>query len=514
MECQICYLNDENSIWCDKCALIACASCLRLSIEFQLGEMSGLARCPNYNVSCVTSYSEKFIFDLFGSNWYKKTYLEKKFKNWAETLLARTGKGDYELIQKHFKEFVAVKGKVSRQKDELDDLFNNSGVNSELGTWFVKDFKKLGKEKAKAKLLFKQYHRNIEREFYLEKKITRSLSIDPDMLRKRDYAAAIVSYCEMKNCEGLILRPDHKCTMCSSVYCPGCSECLSGEEHVCDDTKKSDHSNFAKTTKFCPVCHTLCAKEGCDQVFCTNCKSLFDWETLELETGKIHNVEALNHAGLRGERDFDDIPCGGMPRASEFVMYFYGVEEVGSHFYSIFVSVNEAIKKVLQFASIRDGKVPELRKKWLMAEYALGYSGKKATAKTLIFLEKEHLASAKEMEIWRLYAHLGIERFRDLLANVQDLYGEEPMMFPLAIKDFLGKFFDEMNAVRLMINGQMQEQRVLTGQTLCSILDPYFSEYVTKDSSITVREDDFTEDEMDVKFNQDALYLPRDDIIL
>ena len=67
-----------------------------------------------------------------------------------------------------------------------------------------------------------------------------------------------------------------------------------------------------KDTKKCPTCYSLIHKiDGCDQMWCTQCKTAFSWNTLKIEN-KVHNphfYEYLRANNHNVPRDINDIPC-------------------------------------------------------------------------------------------------------------------------------------------------------------------------------------------------------------
>lgn len=59
-------------------------------------------------------------------------------------------------------------------------------------------------------------------------------------------------------------------------------------------------------------------------MFCTNCKTAFDWRTGNKINGHFHNPHAIEWMRTRGvnNREIGDIPCGGRPSVYEMRQYF------------------------------------------------------------------------------------------------------------------------------------------------------------------------------------------------
>ena len=258
-----------------------------------------------------------------------------------------------------------------------------------------------------------------------------------------------------------------------------------------------------KKVKFCPICHTLCEKEGCDQVFCSNCKSVFNWETLHIENGKIHNVSALEYFGKLQERDIDDIPCGGVPSYEEFHKFLKHFPNVGLYVRHILVSVNISIRNI-SFVHLSENEKRLSNQKLIMMDYFFNRFDKKKVIMGLSKNELQYSGKKREMDILKLYVHLAVEMFRDFYLSLKYLFKKGFKYLSLIIEEVLEHFFVEMNNLRLMINGQIQEQKRLSGHKLCYILDPYFKFRVINDDSVTIKENEFKKDAPKLKFNRES----------
>ena len=102
--------------------------------------------------------------------------------------------------------------------------------------------------------------------------------------RKRKFIKA----CPKENCKGF-LSTGWKCGICSTTFCKYCHE-EKKDDHVCDEDTKKTIELLAKDTRPCPSCGTGIFKiDGCDQMWCVDCKTAFSWKTGQVEKGIIHN---------------------------------------------------------------------------------------------------------------------------------------------------------------------------------------------------------------------------------
>jgi hypothetical protein len=118
--------------------------------------------------------------------------------------------------------------------------------------------------------------------------------------------------CADSECNGFVSSA-WKCATCDKHTCAHCRELkLEHDEHVCNPDTVASVALLKKDTKPCPNCKVLVHKtEGCDQMFCTQCKRLWSWNTGKFETHG-HNPHYLQW--MRGNggmpRDPNDVLCG------------------------------------------------------------------------------------------------------------------------------------------------------------------------------------------------------------
>jgi len=97
-----------------------------------------------------------------------------------------------------------------------------------------------------------------------------------------------VMKCPQSVCEGF-LSEDYKCGLCTVEVCSDCHVPKLGA-HACDPATVETIKQIRKEARSCPSCTALISKiDGCDQMWCTQCKTAFSWRTGQIETRVIHN---------------------------------------------------------------------------------------------------------------------------------------------------------------------------------------------------------------------------------
>ena len=120
------------------------------------------------------------------------------------------------------------------------------------------------------------------------------------------------------DCRGF-LNTDWVCGLCSTHVCSKCHEIKApggspSKTHKCLKTNVATAALLAKDTKPCPKCAAQIFKiNGCDQMWCTQCKTGFSWQSGAIEL-VVHNPHYYEWQQKHGSlpRALGDVPCGGL----------------------------------------------------------------------------------------------------------------------------------------------------------------------------------------------------------
>jgi hypothetical protein len=141
---------------------------------------------------------------------------------------------------------------------------------------------------------------NINRQVLILRKKQNDIETQITALRNQLYTGAIrpslqrrefVRECPDENCRGF-LSTAWKCGLCEKWTCPDCHVVKGYErdvDHICNPDLVATAQLLSRDTKPCPKCRTGIFKiDGCNQMWCTQCHTGFNWLTGRIETN-VHN---------------------------------------------------------------------------------------------------------------------------------------------------------------------------------------------------------------------------------
>ena len=311
--CIICAeIQNEEQIVCSKCEGSSCRSCF----QTYLINSSLNPSCMH----CRVNLSEDFV--------YQNTHLL-----WRQT------------------EYTTFRNKLIFEKEQArlpeDQIYAELYTNAKSE---VQKIETLIKQQSSNFKLFDRLKRS--RHFYLQL-ITNfgKLKNNESKAVKRIY----IKSCINGECKGF-LNLDFKCGLCSIVVCKACHEIKNNNEHVCNNDIVASIKAIKLESRPCPTCTTLISKiDGCDQMWCTQCRTTFSWSTGNKEIGITHNPHFYEWARKNGglPRNPTDVPV-----CNQYPLYW-----------DIFNSFNENVRKSnmsdpslsLQVMDTKDDDVSSIR---------------------------------------------------------------------------------------------------------------------------------------------------------
>ena len=243
--------------------------------------------------------------------------------------------------------------------------------------------------------------------------------------------------CPCNECKGFL---DNKniCGVCDRKYCKDCNvELYEGEDHVCDEDTKKTMRLLKRDSKPCPKCQCVIHKiDGCDQMWCPDCKTAFSWEKGTIET-RVHNPHYYEY--LRNTQGFvprepeDEVEeeeeeeggCGGL-RFNENNAVFLGRLEYqhdGVRRHTNYMRMWRCLSHAQGWALDRwdvQTDVEDKQRLWRV-RYLIGDITEKHWKKALQMQDKDLRKRAEIRSVLETYIQVGCDILRDMAKGNLDL---------------------------------------------------------------------------------------------
>lgn len=320
-ECEICRdkfsLRVRKPIDCPYCQFTCCMNCFKQYLLSMASEPACMA--------CKVQFSYDFLIENLPSTFWHREY--KDFRknillSREESLLPETQScimriRRKEAFYKHVKSF----------KAELDKMFQY--YNRLAGRW--SQMSELVHQERSGQIEIPDDHPYFlyfnEDNTPMKNEITGELlcmmeNMDDDAIAKRVRPrghSQWVHSCPKEECRGYLKGDQTICSICATRVCKDCIHIVSDEQsHECRKEDIETVEMLRQNTKPCPNCSMPIYKiSGCDQMWCTQCRTPFSWRTGQKINQRIHNPHYYEwmqrHQGEEMPRELMDIPCGGLP---------------------------------------------------------------------------------------------------------------------------------------------------------------------------------------------------------
>jgi len=312
MECSVCiekYNRSSRSvITCPSCNYTTCSSCTEKYLLSSLEE--------SHCMSCRVVWTNKMMSECGLS----KTFQQKEYKNHVKTILFERERSMMPETQPYVeiakkKHEIALKIEASKTSiKELTILYHETyritlDQFAEIHGCANETEALINKMETLLDLSCAIQRFKASQKWYKDL-ISRLSDINPTRKETRKY----IRSCPFEGCSGFLNHRWH-CTLCDHWTCQHCLE-VKTDDHVCDPNSVETAKMLKADSKSCPKCAAMIFKiDGCDQMFCTQCTTVFSWKHGTIEKGRIHNPHYFEYMKKNGTlpRAIGDIPCGGMP---------------------------------------------------------------------------------------------------------------------------------------------------------------------------------------------------------
>ena len=279
MACSICFDSFTSStrkpIRCpiDSCAKTACRSCYQ---TFLCGDDVTVPKC----MFCNTQFTHSQLQHL----GLTKSFLQGDFAKHQQDVLFAQEQAMLPAAQAAVAHDRIIKGIDEQIKDVSAQIKQLTALKNDL--------------------------------LHTKRQLQRQGTENHDHDHDHDHDDTFIHRCADSDCNGFVSSA-WKCATCDKHTCAHCRELKAERDdhaHVCNPDSVASVALLKNDTKPCPNCKVPVHKtEGCDQMFCTQCKRLWSWNTGRFET-RGHNPHYLqwmrdNQPGGM-PRDPNDVQCG------------------------------------------------------------------------------------------------------------------------------------------------------------------------------------------------------------
>lgn len=311
MDCGVCMEECKENLTCGACNTTYCIDC---SKQFLLSTPS--AQC----MGCKKEWDERFIRDNFPKQWvngeYKKRIQELIFQRELsyipDTMSLVEEVNNYNkqnfLFYERLEQEAFYDEKIYKLRKEQAKLSVGTEQHTDRLKVIAKEISTLTKQKDSIITRGKTRPSAIDFETTEEEK-QRNRRLREERLnhriggyqeeQKEEKQEFVGLKCSLDKCRGY-LNEKNICSVCEKELCKNCNQ-EKIENHICNKDDIETFKMLLKETKACPGCGVRTSKvDGCDQMWCIECKTAWNWSTCKKVAGAIHNPEYFRYMRERG----------------------------------------------------------------------------------------------------------------------------------------------------------------------------------------------------------------------
>jgi len=281
--------------------------------------------------------------------------------------------------------------------------------------------------------------------------------------------------CPNEKCQsGLISSETLTCASCNTKICKRCREIENDDEtHVCNEDTVANIASLKHNTRPCPKCATSIYKiDGCDQMWCTQCKTAFSWNTGELETGALHNPHAIRWRRENGhvKRDINDIPCGGLIDVSDILIVKQNEDvETVINIHRSIAHVNYLINSKVD----NNDKYEILRQSFIKNNINLDQ-----WKQSIFVLDRENYRRQECRQILQTYRDICVEQLRNFAITTHEIFNKPENIRMVVQTKLFNDFINKYEELRLFINDTMRKELKCLGSNVYDIISSKDNKYI------------------------------------
>jgi len=389
-ECIICYEKynkTRKEVKCMYCDHVACSTCYE---SYLLTQYNG-EHCMNNNCkinNSVRLWTRNFINDNF-----TKKFIKSALKKHQEEVILQKAKSRLPEAQQTVERM--------NQREKLD-----------------KEIQEINKQIAFLDLKKKQLNDQYNNTTTSNKKIQ---------------AKQFIRKCGNEQCRGF-LDTKWNCGICTKNTCKECHIYKDDEEnHVCKKEDVETAKMLNTECKACPTCATMIFKiDGCDQMWCTQCKTAFSWNTGIIENKIIHNPHYYEWLFQNRLEDHGQnrivLNCQEFPTVQELNYFLYQHYPTDNHYPWWKLHRNIIHLREVVLPKFRQDRDRQMDYKSLRLQYLVGDVDEERWCELLQIRQEKQMKLSALFELTQLVADLFTDLISRLISLQQPIPGREEII--------------------------------------------------------------------------------------
>jgi hypothetical protein len=249
----------------------------------------------------------------------------------------------------------------------------------------------------------------------------RLLKINEDIERKNTITHSIP--CITVDCKGFL--NNYKCAVCDAVVCDKCMKAKNDEpDHKCKKEDLKSEELIRRETKQCPKCAANIYRiHGCNQMWCTYCKTAFDWETLKIITKNFHNPHY--HEYMQNRTNEAVVVVNQCELPEYYVIKNYLTNKNIQFFDIALENIHRANLELAEFImTFRINNDPPSLNQWLRIQYILGDLPEQEFKNEIYKKDREQKKLIAFRQIYEMFIMVTRDIFHQILVSDSALFDQ------------------------------------------------------------------------------------------